>query len=682
MSNYLSILRPISTFRPYTSPITDSGIKTLTVSVSWAVHTVSTHDVAWKVWEGIIASSSWLIITLEEVDSSWRIKTIKEVDTAWKVWAGLISNTSWLVTTIEEVDSSWRMPDTFDVSWKVFTKKQQNTSWLIKTIEEVDSAWKVWHGVVANTSWTLYASTIIGTSYVIFNLEEVDVSWRTNNGLIVPVSYRVQPAILLDSSWKLQNKITIDASWMIKRSPNGNVSWKINEFTNTIPGINTHVVTVMADSTEVEPVSISINTDIDSLAWSATLSLQDEDDYDLCIASDSITVTIDNVSWLLKVKKQDKALAFIAATWQIMAISPFGIIADEQISLVLENDSLASVVAKTVVGSEIDFSWEAVNWNIPAEIKIAGNAKRGAVLNSLVEAIGAELVANPDGSISVLPGTPTDEQKDYPAAIWATDDLVSISYDITQQNVYKRVLTGSESLYIPREISISVLEKDDVNRTAVVGVWVSPNSIPPTVSDCGPSIISVRTQLEVIESKTETVTFKDGLATTGATIDSLTSVDWKGHTNLGDVIVIGSNQLLAAVAGFSIAEVIYKIKYYKYVVSASGEAEVETMVCASVDPIRSDIIADCQRGSGVLSPDVITHKFCTELPAATERGRVYLDKHSEDDVSYSVEKIWNGCALSTIGSVIELDTVLSRLVSLNIQYTFPAVQLSATLEKI
>ncbi len=500
----------------------------------------------------------------------------------------------------------------------------------------------------------------------------MDTSWALGDDLTLDTTWRIQPALSEDVTWQMVETLSLDATWQIKKSPNVSTSWKIIETDGDIPGINSHVVSVTAGGTPIDPKSISLKTDLDSLAWSASLVLSTQADYDLCTDGESIVITIDGMVWYLDINERGASEVFIEDGWRVSAVSEFATVFDEPINLVLTQDTLASDIASTIA----DVTWKAVNWTLPEGLKIAENATRRSVLGDLAQAIGATIASTPYGALEVLPGTP---KEDIYQAEWDEAEVISTDITTTAQEAYTRVLAGSEGLHIPREISINVLSQDDVARTATLGVWVTP-PIPPVISCCGG--LTITQNRSHSDSKTETVIFQDGVGSL-SNVESITSVNWGSCTDLGNV-TISNGMLIADTSGDSMAEVTYITLYYEYMAVASGTDELNTMVCATVDSLRSNIIADCQRGSSPfdLSPDVLTNRLCTTIEAAAERGRVYLDRHSGDNVVYNVSKVWGGEKLPEIGALIDYRGEKVRLSSIDINYEFPAVSMSASLEVI
>ena len=624
--------------------------------------------------------TSWTVTTLSENNVSWKLPIFLEVDTSWEIEKVLSVNTSYALLQSLETDVSWKLPIYLEVdtSYKIIAILETDTTWKLPIYLLVDTSYALLQGLFTDTSWYIQKLLQQETSYTIYITIDYALSWMVKEELSVFSAYRLQPAMEVDVSWEVNKLETVDISWQVKSSPKGNISWKILDSTRGLPGVNYHTVLVTVDSTEIDPVSISLNNDIDSLAWAANLVLSTQADYDLCVDGAVIVITIDTVVWTLIVKQRDTSQSFPTGDWTIEAISIFATVAEEQVSLVLEADTLASEIGAVVVGNEVTLNWNTLNWVLPDELKIAENNTRKSILSSLAEAIGSIIVSKPNGELCVRYGTSID---DAIAEEWTNDNVVTINKDVVTQKVYNRVLIGSEGLYIPRNISISVVEKDDVERYAKLAVTIAPKPITPTVIHCSSAGIHLRYNTFHTETITESVVFKDGVASI-ATIETLVSVDWGDCTSLGTVEIVGDGILLASTVGDSIAEVEYTTKYYEYLLTADGTDEITTMVCASVDPVRSDLVIDCQRDSGILSPEVITHKFCTTTEAAMERGRVYLDTYSGDIVTYNVSKIWDGSILPEIGSSISYDTEVAQLTALSIDYSFPSVSLSATLEVI
>ncbi len=174
-----------------------------------------------------------------------------------------------------------------------------NTSWEITASIGKDVSWDVLTSLTDNASWQ------IATSFV------KDVSWGLQEGVTLDTTWRIQPALTDDVIWQMVETLSVDATWQIKKSPNVSTSWKIIETDGDTPGINSHVVSVTAGGTPIDPKSISLKTDLDSLAWSASLVLTTQTDYDLCTDGESIVITIDGMTWYLDINERGASEVFV-----------------------------------------------------------------------------------------------------------------------------------------------------------------------------------------------------------------------------------------------------------------------------------------------------------------------------------------------------------------------------------
>jgi len=367
-----------------------------------------------------------------------------------------------------------------------------------------------------------------------------DTAWGILTLATTITAWRIQPALGADTAWQIEAMLNSSTAWAVTGGIRQRVAWKMIENENDIPGINSHTVTVTIAGTVVEPNSISLSADTDSLSWSAQLALPDEVAFNLCTTGTEVSISIDGMTWALKIKHRDKSRSYPAEQWSAVAVSAFALNADDPVSLILESETLVSEVAATIAGMNV--LWLIDNWRLPTGLKISEASSRRDVLRSLADAAGAVVSSRPDGTLVVLPGTPTDAAIATSRAQWFVADTININRDVLPRNTYKRVLCGSEGLYLPREISLQVTATDDEARTVKIGVWIAPDPIEPTVTNAGPSTITVHKNHYVSEEVTEKVSFINGLGSVARPIDLYRSADWGAHENLGAVSVIGETQ--------------------------------------------------------------------------------------------------------------------------------------------
>jgi hypothetical protein len=674
-----NILRPIS---KYNSKIGTIFKKKLSISydVVWKIKKSITYDVIWKIPLLALYDVIWKIRKIVNNDVVWRIPLLVSYDVIWKIPLLVSYDVVWKIKKFITYDVVWKIPllALYDVVWKIRKIVNNTVIWKLKKSITYDVIWKLQNGFITDVTWQINKIISNDVIWRIKILSSINTAYILFSGVYYDCIWRVQPVILQDIIYRLKKEKIYNSSYSLKKSPFGTVSWKIIENEGVIPGVDDHIISANIAGTELNVGQINIHSDIDAFVWLADITLLDQASYDLCTVDTEIIVTIDSVSWILKIVTPAYSQKWVENSWQVTAVSCTSDILNELVSLTLTQDMLVADVASTVLGSNISFTWNAYNWVLLDELVIAENNTKKETLQKLVEAVGGIILSDTDGVLKVINGGFSVEN---PTAIWNSDNIYQLSKQIKIDIAYNRVLVGSSDLYIPRTISIEIIDQDNMNREIVVAIYVAPEMVQPIINMCALSgVTAIYNQLVTTEI-IEQVVITDGIFSVSKPIDSFTSIDYLNCADLGAITVLSSTQCSTAISGHVLAEVTYNTTYYKYLVKADSLDEVSTLFCASVPSLRSDIIVDCQRDSAdKLSPEVLLNRFCITEDAAKKRGKAYLDDHAGGISEYNLDLVWDGSGIPEIGSSVKVNNTTGKLTSLSISATFPNVEYQAVVE--
>ena len=579
------------------------------------------------------------------VDTAWRVLTALDTDCAWRLQPALAVESAWRVLTQLEAESAWRLQPALAVesAWRVLTRTSRSAAWRVLTELEAESAWRMKDGLSRDTAW------------------------------------RVQPAGGWATGWQMTAALTKATAWKVLNSPAVKTAWKISTTAGLLPGLNTHALTVTADGVAIDANAVTLSAEEGGLGWAGRLELANEAAYNACTAGAEIIVDLDGRRFVLAVAETGRQRDYAAGSWSVTLTGPLAAVAEETVSLTLENRLLASEAAALLLtGTSLDLSWETVNWELPEGLEIARNLTRRAALAKLCEACGAQVVATSEGALKVRPGWPLEERA---AAEWEESRVLVLASRRTTRETYDRVLAGSSGRYRPRTVSLEIAERDDLDRSLRIKAVVEPEPVQPTITHCGPdTVFSLRYAGKKSESRTATVAFQQGVGSLSG-VESLATVDWGDHDDLGAVSAAGPGRLVSATLGSSLAEITYTASWYEYILDADGSAAATTQLCASAEPVSADILVDCQTGAAAsLAPEVLLAPACTAAKAAAERGRVWFKRSSGAYDTVDLSLVWDGGETPEIGELVKWDGRLGRLTRLEIEARPPAVSCRASLE--
>jgi hypothetical protein len=555
-----------------------------------------------------------------------------------------------------------------DTGWRIQPALTAATSWRIEPALTAAASWRIEPALEAKTAWLVKAEL------------SAETGWRIGWELSADTGWRIQPPLTAEVAWKIAaGGLSAPVAWQVRaRIAPADVAWKISAAAGVIPGQSTHTLSVSAGASAIDPLSLTLSADRESLGWRADLELKSAADYALCTVGKSLTLELDGVSWALEIDDRDQDRHFPASAWRISAVAAWTRTADETVSLTLSAPALASEAAAALAGD--DLSWEACNWILPEGLKLAENRPRREALAELAAACGARLLVDRAGSLKVRPGWPRSGAA--PAAEWGDGSVLSASSKTAPRTARDRVLVGSSGLRRPRSLSLEVAERDDLDRCCRIKAVVSPEPVAPELSTCGPAgEVSLGAGYAAEETVTRPVSFVDGFAAIPEAAE-LVSVDWDGHTDLGAVELVAPGTLLAATAASSLANVTYKVSWWEFLLTVSDN-ELSTQVCGRVDDLESDIIVDCRRGAYAdLAPEILTSPCCTDAAAAAERGRVYLEEQGGDLVTRELELLWQALAPPEPGELVRREGSDCRLAAYALDYQEGRVSCRATLEEV
>ena len=507
----------------------------------------------------------------------------------------------------------------------------------------------------------------------------IPISWVIRTGITNEISWRVQPACSVGISWGVKTRLDSTISWKVRRAPFGTIAWRVVSDIAAIPGLNTHEVSCEYGGSKIDITDLSIGTDVSSVAWSISFNLTNETDYALLTQGKTIQISVDDVTWTVVVKSRKDVDVFNNKKWALTAVSAFAMMREDNISIeTTKTTPILDIVNEVVFGLPI--SWRVITWSLPRGISVAQNVSRVSVLSNIAQTVGAEVFSDPDGTIIVAYSYASSGSPIY---AWDDSDTFEHTKSIIPTKYFGSVLVGSSGLYLPRTIRINELSSREKDEKILV-VFVSPESIPPTISDSGNAHIAIYPQGSYTEEYEELVVFTDGVGSVGVPVNNIISVDYGSNNNIGSVSVVDEGILVGGDAEDTIATIKYNSKGYTYLIKKEGTDEEHTLFCASASPIRYDILVNVSRTPvpSNISPEIFQSKLCTNTEVAFSRGKSYLARHDGDRVKLDIDKLWVGANFLNINSMISLDGKLYQITSVNLSYSFPEISYSVSLEEI
>lgn len=286
----------------------------------------------------------------------------------------------------------------------------------------------------------------------------------------------------------------------------------------------------LVKTAEIIPItSGTVETSEDSYTWIATLELANIRDFDKFDFDDAVIVRIYGEEYNLLVDGKDRSrtgpadvsarLRAISTTAQ--AATPRAAELTETFPAILAQDAVEQILGQLV-------DWQIIDWLIPVGRLAAENADPIEIAQQIVEAAGATIETNPDGTFYVRDRYPV------PVAQWetATPDQVYLESDA--------ILTWSEG-FRPEQIFNRFRIRDgggDDFRDRIIfeadeddglagSLFVFPNPFRDiTVIDTSDNAITATPVGDVFLEKEDEVEFREGAGSVSFPVFSIQSVEW------------------------------------------------------------------------------------------------------------------------------------------------------------
>jgi len=286
----------------------------------------------------------------------------------------------------------------------------------------------------------------------------------------------------------------------------------------------------LVKTAEIIPItSGTVETSEDSYTWIATIELADIRDFDKFDFDDALIVRIYGEEYNLLVDGKDRSRSGPAdVSARLRAISTTAAAATPRAAELTQTfpQILAQDAVNQILGVVVD--WQIIDWLIPAGRLAAENADPIEIAQQIVEAAGATIETNPDGTFYVRDRYPV------PVAQWetATPDQVYLESDAILQwsegfrpeQIFNkfRIRDGGGDDFRDRII----FEADEDNGLAG-SLFVFPNPFRDiNVIDTSDNAITATPVGDVFLEKEDEVEFREGAGSVSFPVFSIQSVEW------------------------------------------------------------------------------------------------------------------------------------------------------------
>ena len=327
-----------------------------------------------------------------------------------------------------------------------------------------------------------------------------------------------------------------------------------------------YIVTATVGGQEISIVHADIETGRDQYAMSCELQLAGQADYLACRIMSELVVAIDGETFRFFVESKFRNRRHGQVTYTIHGLSPAAKL-DAPYAEPWTGDltGMASAIADQVAGGLITIDWQTVDWFIPADTLLAGDATPIQIIRQLAEAAGAILQSQPDGSLTIEPLYPTQVPDwdsvtpDY--TLSDALDFFSTNEDFDHRpgyNLYS-ISDQAESLDTVR------IEEETVSATEkIIRVYQTPWQDDFYLDNTGGAWVIIEPLgIEQKEIEDELVEFVGGEGHSQYPIYGASAMSWLQEP-LGTVTVAEDGRLTASVGGESLLRISYHTKCRKY----------------------------------------------------------------------------------------------------------------------
>lgn len=344
--------------------------------------------------------------------------------------------------------------------------------------------------------------------------------------------------------------------------------------------IDQSALTATVDGVALDPVGITIESQLDQYVISATIELADHAGYLSCKPGAAISITLAGQTFSLRVEGRSRNREHGSAEYTVAALSPAAWLDAPYVETATgEYSGLASTIA-TTLAAPLACGWQTVDWLLPAATLLAGEETPLAILRRLAAAVGAVIQSHPDGSMVALPSYPV-RLPDWPAAaIDATlsdDGVFTAREEYDHRPGYNRYLISDE---LTSADSVRLESEDiDQQRKVVRGYRTPWGDI--SLRHTGGSWVGVNAQGAEEREVEEVVEFVAGEGRVKFPIYDRISMEWR-QTALGTITHSEDGLLRADTDGESLLAITYLTRCWKWEVRSPQIEQVQ--VVAEVEP--------------------------------------------------------------------------------------------------
>lgn len=308
---------------------------------------------------------------------------------------------------------------------------------------------------------------------------------------------------------------------------------------------------------------------------SITLEVADEANFNKLKKGSQIQITIGNDTFYgivfkkyrPRITNQLKTYLIVAYSKSMLLTTPYSASINQEY-----NPGLASEYA-TQFGAvkNISVDWQVTNWNISAGKLFATNESPKDMIQKLARVPKAMLQSDKIGDLEVK------LKRAVPISQWSTasptrtfslSHFTSITENPVEKQGYNRVLISDQLTSSNR----SFLEYEDISEfSKYVKAFIAPwsDSVNAYLKSTGDVQTEPTNRVEIIETITEEIEFKNGTASTQYPIYNYSGITWL-KTNLGSVTVGEDGQAKASYTtgptfGHSLASITYQTRYLRWI---------------------------------------------------------------------------------------------------------------------
>ena len=326
-------------------------------------------------------------------------------------------------------------------------------------------------------------------------------------------------------------------------------------------------VAVTVGGNEIDIIHADIEGGIDQFCLSCELILADAGDYNQCRIMDEIIITIDGDEFYFFVEAKSRNRRHGSTDYIITGLSPSAKLDGPYAEPVTDElAGLASQIASAMAGP-VQLSWQTIDWYIPQNTLLPGDATPMEVIRQLAAACGAVVQSDPDGSIYVVPeylvSVPNWDAATPDYTLSDALDFFSTSEDFDHRPGYNAYLVGDQ---MESAETVRIEPEDDAPATKLARVYQTPWQDDFDLTHTGGDWVVIE-DIGVSEREvTEQAEFVAGEASVSYPIYGIVSMEWL-RVPLGSVTIAEDGRLEAQVEGESLLAITYLTRCHEYIVT-------------------------------------------------------------------------------------------------------------------